>query len=125
MKATLNICLLAVLLTVHTALATKDTQQEDPGASSIYSMGYSAPLASVVAVVVFVGLAFLSCCLKKKCSQTTTFVPANLQAPLGRTVQTGDEVYLSASTVLDHVVLQMPQEVGPKTPVEESSLCKY
>ena len=51
MKATLNICLLAVLLTVHTALATKDTQQQDPGASSIYSMGYSAPLASVVAVV--------------------------------------------------------------------------
>lgn len=91
--------------------------------SEFYSGGYSASLATViVVVVVIISMAFLWCCLKKRCSKTTSPIPAIMLAPSGRARGTSDEVYLSASAPPPPVILQMPPVFPPKGPVKEPSL---
>lgn len=89
--------------------------------SEFYSSGPSASLASVILIVVIVGLALLGCCLKKRCSKTTTSVPSNLLVQSGR-VAAYDQVFVSASAPPSSVVLQMPPEAPPKGPVKEPRL---
>jgi len=88
--------------------------------SNFYTSNYSSPVASIIVVAAIVGLGFLLCCLKKRCSKKSV-VPsappseANEQGP-SPLRRTWEALYPPLSA------LHLPASIPQRGPVEEPQL---